>query len=226
MRTLLSSWISIWMSIAVPAAALAAEKGADAEARKVAEDYLKATTGEGDEAGKRLLLGGLSMDASLFTLENGRIISKDPVQRESGSLTSAISMMKDLDRTARQALAKVVEADSDGLTVTELDASEAAKVMKPTQDKARKLLKMHPVLGRALRVNKEVYWHPKNPMRPVLAKAGTSGSYALEIHRFVVRSVEGSEKTERKWGLKIVRFKSPGLDTGWKVLPAADWSVE
>ena len=42
-------------------------------------------------------------------------------------------------------------------------------------------IKAHPVLAYIARVGKEVYWHPKNPLRPLLAKAGNSGqfNYAL-----------------------------------------------
>ena len=42
----------------------------DAEAKKVAETYLNALTGTGDEAGKDLLHGGVTMTAQLFSLEN------------------------------------------------------------------------------------------------------------------------------------------------------------
>ncbi len=201
---------------------------ADGDPRAIAETYLKATTGEGDESGKDLLLGGPSMDASLFTLENGKILKESPVRKESGDLASAVRLMGELDRSAKAALAKVEGGGGGGddLEVTELTGAEAAKIMKPTKDSASRFLKAHPHLAYALRVGKEVYWHPKNAMRPVLRKAGTKGKYKIEIHRYEVQSFEGPRKVPRLWGLKVVRFETDSLDTEWKVLPASDWSAE
>jgi hypothetical protein len=213
------------LSAVFPLTAFASQD--DSEARKVAEQYLKAITGEGDERGKELLLGGLTMDASLFSLENGRILSSDPVRAEKGDLGVARKMVKELDEAAKRALKKLMEGGGgDDLELVELDEKEAAKVMKPTKDKASRLLKKFPVLAKTLRVGKEIYWHPKNAMRRELAKAPTSGQYELVMHRFVVESFEGPRKVPRRWGLKILRFKSGEMDTGWKVLAASDWAAE
>ena len=40
------------------------------------------------------------------------------------------------------------------------------------------------------------------------------------------QSFEGPRKVPRSWGLKVMRFETDTLDTGWKVLPASDWSAE
>ncbi len=198
------------------------------EPREIAETYLKATTGEGDESGKDLLLGGPSMDASLFSLENGKILKESPVRKESGDLASAIKLMNELDKSAKVAIAKMSggSGGGDDLEVTELTGAEADKIMKPTKDASARFLKAHPHLGYALRVGKPIYWHPKNAMRPVLRKAGKGGKYKIEIHRYEVQSFEGPRKAPRVWGLKVVRFETDTLDTGWKVLPASDWSAE
>ena len=45
--------------------------------QKVAKTYLNALTGKGDEAGKDLLLGGVTMNAQLFTLENAELKARD-----------------------------------------------------------------------------------------------------------------------------------------------------
>ncbi len=69
-----------------------------AEVRAVAEKYLAAITGKGDEAGRELLLGGVPMDAQLLTLENGHIVEVEPMRREEGDLARARSLMAELDQ--------------------------------------------------------------------------------------------------------------------------------
>lgn len=200
----------------------------DDDAKKAAETYLNALTGKGDEAGKDLLLGGVTMNAQLFSLENWELKSKDAVKKEEADVGHAVGMMTDLDKAGRKALTKMMGTESvgDELKMVEVSKEEAEKLLAPTREKAAALLKSHPVLAYALRVGKEVYWHPKNPMRPLLAKAGTSGKYSLEIHRWTVLSKEGPAKTPREWPIRVVRFKAGKVDTGWKVLPASDWNAE
>ncbi len=200
----------------------------DAEARRVAETYLNALTGTGDEAGKDLLLGGVTMNAQLFSLENWKFKTKDPVRREDGDLAHAVQQMSSLDKSGRAALTKLmgVEAVGDDLRMTEVGPDEAAKLLAPTKERAAEFAKHHGVLSYALRVGKEVYWHPKNPMRAVLSKAGTKGKYSVEVHRWTVTSVEGAAKTPREWPLRVIRFKSDKVDTGWKILPASDWNAD
>jgi len=208
-------------------AALPAAAQDDAEATKVANTYLNALTGKGDEAGKDLLLGGVTMNAQLFVLENAELKARED-KHEEGDLGKAVQMMNELDKSGRKALTKLMgaEAVGDDLKVTEVSKEDAEKLLKPTLEKAQALLKAAPVLAYVLRVGKEVYWHPKNPMRAVLAKAGTSGKYSLQMFRWTVLSKEGPNKTPREWPLRVVRFKSGKLDTGWKVLPASDWNAE
>ncbi|MFZ5444992.1 MAG: hypothetical protein ACOZQL_33690 [Myxococcota bacterium] len=200
----------------------------DSEPKKVAETYLNALTGAGDEAGKDLLLGGVTMNAQLFSLENWKLKSKDPVRKEDGDLAHAVQMMNDLDKAGRTALTKLmgVEAVGDDLQMTEVSQAEATKLLAPTKERVLSFQKHHPVLSYALRTGKEVYWHPKNPMRAVLARAGTSGKYSVEVHRWVIETVEGPAKTPRTWPLRVIRFKSAKIDTGWKILPASDWNAE
>ncbi len=200
----------------------------DAEPKKVVSTYLNALDGAGDEAGKDLLLGGVTMNAQLFTIDNWEFKSKDPVKKEEGDLAHALTLMNDLDKSGRSALTKLmgVEAVGDDLKVTEVSQADATKLLGPTREKAAAFQKAHPTLSYALRVGKEVYWHPKNPMRAVLAKAGATGKYSLEIHRWVILSKEGPAKTPREWPVRVLRFKANKVDTGWKVLPASDWNAE
>jgi hypothetical protein len=199
----------------------------DAEATKIANTYLNALTGKGDEAGKDLLLGGVTMNAQLFTLENAELKARED-KHEEGDLGRTIQLMNELDKSGRKALTKLMgaEAVGDDLKVTEVTKEDAEKLLKPTLEKAQAFLKAAPVLAYVCRVGKEVYWHPKNPMRAVLAKAGTTGKYSLQMYRWTVLSKEGPNKTPREWPLRVVRFKSGKLDTGWKVLPASDWNAE
>jgi hypothetical protein len=200
----------------------------EADAKKVAETYLNALTGKGDEAGKELLLGGVTMNAQLFTLDNWEIKSKE-LRTGEGDLGNAVAMMNDLDKAGRKALTKLMGAEAKGdddLQVTELSPAEATKLLAPTKEKALAFQKAHKTLSYALRVGKEVYWHPKNPMRPLLSKAGGSGKYSILVYRWVVLSKEGPAKQPREWPLRVLRFKAGKLDTGWKVLPASDWNID
>jgi hypothetical protein len=208
------------------APAFAADDG-EAEAKKVAETYLNALTGKGDEAGKELLLGGVTMNAQLFALDNYEFKSKE-VRVGDGDLANAVMMMNDLDKAGRTALTKLMgaEAVGDDLQVTELSPEEAKKLLAPTKEKALAFQNKHKVLAYALRVGKELYWHPKNPMRPLLAKAGTSGKYSIIVHRWVILSKEGPAKQSREWPMRVLRFKAGKVDTGWKVLPASDWNID
>lgn len=216
------------LSAAVLLVGMSAFAQDDAAALKVAETYLNALTGSGDEAGKDLLLGGVTMNAQLFTIENWKIKSKDPVRMEEQDLAHAVQQMNDLDKAGRSALTKLmgVEAVGDDLKMTEVSQADATKLLAPTRERASAFSKHHGVLAYALRVGKEVYWHPKNPMRAVLTKAGGKGKYSIEVHRWTITTVEGPAKTPREWPLRVLRFKSPKIDTGWKVLPASDWNAE
>ncbi|MBX7116109.1 MAG: hypothetical protein K1X64_17395 [Myxococcaceae bacterium] len=216
------------IAVVVFSVASGAQAQDDKEARKVAETYLNALSGAGNEAGKDLLLGGVTMTAQLFTLENWEIKAKDAAKKEELDLTHAVQLMNDLDKAGRSALTKLLGTQQvgDDLKVHELSAAEAQKLLEPTRDRARKFLKDHPVLAYVMRVDKEVYWHPKNPMRAILAKAAGSGKYTLEMHRWVVTTKEGPRHEAREWPLRVVRFKAGKLDTGWKVLPASDWNAE
>jgi hypothetical protein len=185
-------------------------------------------SGTGDEAGKDLLLGGVTMNAQLFTLENWELTSKEPVKKEEADLAHALAMMAELDKAGRAALTKLMglEQQGDELKMTTVSQAEATRLLGPTRERAAAFNKAHAVLAFVLRVGKEVYWHPKNPMRAVLQKAGAQGRYTVEVHRWVVVSREGPAKTPREWPLRVVRFRAGKIDTGWKVLPASDWNAE
>jgi hypothetical protein len=200
----------------------------DAEAKKVAITYMNALTGQGDDTGKDLLLGGVTINAQLFALDNYEFKSKDPVKHEEADLAHAVQQMNELDKAGRVALTKMLglEAVGDELKVTEVSQADAAKLLAPTLEKVTAFKKAHPHLSYSLRVGHEVYWHPKNPMRAVLAKAGTQGKYWLEVHRWVILSKEGPAKTPREWPIRVLRFKGGKIDTGWKVIPASDWNAE
>src|SRR5215510_3757330 len=112
------------------------------EAKKVATTYVNALTGKGDEAGKDLLLGGVTMNAQLFTLENAELKAAE-VKKEDGDLGKAVQMMNELDKSGRKALTKLMgaEAVGDDLKVTEVSKEDAEKLLKPTLEKAQAFLK-------------------------------------------------------------------------------------
>jgi hypothetical protein len=216
------------LGLLVVVAASAGWAQGDAEPRKVAETYLNALSGAGDERGKDLLLGGVTMNAQLFGLENWTIKAKDASKKEEGELAHASHLVAQLDDTARKAIASLlgVAQVGDDLQVTEMSRADAEKLLEPTREKALILQKDLPVLSYVLRVGRELYFHPKNPMRVILAKAGSTGRYTIELHRWIILSKEGPAKQPREWPLRVVRFRAGKLDTGWKVLPASDWNAD
>jgi hypothetical protein len=222
MRTFLSSWISVQFL-----AGLAFAQSDSGEARQTAELYLEAASNPADESEKALLLAGASSDAELFTLENWRILSGDPVRSEEGDLAEAERRMAALDRAKNSALAQLRKGKGGGaMEVTQLGKKQVEHVMAHTEQEAREFIKAHPLRSYVMRVGKEVYWSPKNPPRKMLAEAGKGGRYSLEVHRYKIETREGAQQVPRLWALKLLRFHSANLDTGWKVLPAADWSTE
>ena len=198
------------------------------EPRQVGIAYLNALTGKGDDSARALLLGGVTMDASLASLENWRIVSEDPVRKETGDLADAEKRMAQLDAAGRKALAAIIGRGTVGADLTTVDISkdDAAKLLGPTRARAIAFKKSHPVLAYIARVDHPVYWHPKNPIRPLLHKLGRHGTYSLEVHRYVIETKEGPNQDPRRWPLRVLRLKVGSFDTGWKILPASDWSVD
>jgi len=195
---------------------------------QVARAYLEALTGAGDDAARETLLGGVTMNASIATIGSWKIIAEDPVRKENASLQTAGDLMTDLDKSGRATLAALLTqsgAVSNDIQVRELSEAEANRLLAPTKERANRFFRTLPVLAYVARVSKPVYWHPKNPIRPLLTQAGTDGTYSLEVHRMTVESLEGPRKEVRRWPLRVLRFTtSKGLDTGWKILPASDWN--
>jgi hypothetical protein len=196
------------------------------EVMEVATKYLNALAGKGSESDKELLLGGVSMEAGLLQFTRWNIYSKDPVRREHGSLVTVTRKVRELDKLASHALGNEAGAGGSGDTVEAVTKEQAAKLLKPTQEKALQFQKEFPVLAYVLRMNKEIYWQPANPMRQILAQAGASGAYAVEVYRFIIESSESANPTPRKWPLRVVRFRTDKIDPGWRILTASDWSVE
>ncbi|MBI5495377.1 MAG: hypothetical protein HY904_10165 [Deltaproteobacteria bacterium] len=200
------------------------------EPRKAAEAYLKALSGQGDDTARDTLLGGATLNARLETLPNWKIVSREPGQVELGELADVATNMENLDKEGRMALAKMLgggpASDPDGLSMQELDAEQAQQLLAPTKARAAAFQKSHPVFAYVARVDREVYWHPKNPVRKLIADAGSKGRYQLDFHLFKVEVLEGAQKKSRVWPLRLLRLRTDKLDTGWRVLPASDWNAE
>jgi hypothetical protein len=197
--------------------------------QRTAEAYLNALSATGDDAGRELLLGGVTLDARLAAVDSWRIVGRDYVKHETGSLKLATTLMADLDKAGRRSLAELLKKGgaADDMTVVELTREEATRLLAPTKERTQTFKQTLPLLAYVARVGREVYWHPKNPVRPLLQKAGAEGSYTLDVYHFTVETTEGPRKQTRSWPLRVVRFTTNGgLDTGWKVLPASDWSPD
>jgi hypothetical protein len=219
---------AVLVFLLLPAVACAQETPPPVQ--RTAESYLTALTSTGDDAGRELLLGGVTLDARLAAVDTWRIVRRDYAKKETGSLKTANALMADLDQAGRRTLADLLKktgGSGDDMAVVELTKEEAARLLAPMKQRNDAFLKTLPLLAYVARVGKEVYWHPKNPVRPLLQQAGTDGTYSLDVYHFTVETTEGPRKQTRQWPLRIVRLTTTnGLDTGWKVLPASDWSPE
>jgi hypothetical protein len=199
------------------------------EAQQVARKYLAALTGEGDDKGRDALLGGATLNARLEVLSNAKIVAREPYQTEKGELADVVANVDALDKEGRAALSKMMGGgpasdDPEGLDVQVMDGAQAQQLLAPTRARAAAFLKSHPVFAYVARVDREVYWHPKNPVRKLLVDAGGKGRYQLDFHLFKVETVEG--KKARTWPLRVLRLRTDTLDTGWRILPASDWNAE
>jgi len=198
--------------------------------RKTAEEYLNALSGAGSDQGRDHLLGGATMTARIFTLENWKVVGREKHRREVGELSDINALVDGLDREGRTALAKMMGGGpgADDMSTHEFSAEEAKKILETTKQKAALFNKTHPVFAYVARVDKEVYWHPKNPFRDLLQQAGANGKYTMDFDLFWIETDEGlgESKTARKWPLRVVRFVTDKMDTGYKILPASDWNAE
>jgi hypothetical protein len=197
--------------------------------QRAAEAYLNALSATGDDAGRELLLGGVTLDARLAAVDSWHIVRRDYVKHETGGLKLATTLMADLDKAGRRSLAELLKkgGGADDMSVVELTREEATRLLAPTKERTVAFKQTLPLLAYVARVGREVYWHPKNPVRPLLQKAGTDGTYSLDVYHFTVETTEGPRKQTRSWPLRVVRFTTnSGLDTGWKILPASDWSPD
>ena len=207
----------------------AVELDAQDGARELADRYLRAITGQGSEQAIDSLLGGGT--STLLDMESYRIIGRERHREERGELSSLHAHVNALDRAGREVLVRASaggRADGDGLAVGSVTAADADRLLAPTRARAADFSESHPVFAYIARVDKQVYWNPRNPFRKLLADAGRRGSYQADLDLFWVETVERAdvEKKPRRWPLRIIRFRTDQLDTGLKVLPAASWNAE
>jgi len=197
------------------------------EIRAVAERYLNALAGRGDDSGRDLLLGGATTNARIFSLENWQIVGEQPARHEEADVALAAKLVAELDEASRVAMAGLMtpSGGAEAVSVEQITPEVAAQLMGPTQARADQLVAAVPVMAYVLRVGKSVYWNPANPARALLANAA-AGPYVLDLFWFEVETKEGPRQVARRWPLRVLRFKTAQLDTGWKILPESDWNAE
>lgn len=199
------------------------DKLGDDEPARIARAYLKALDGSAPRDARAYLLGDVTLDAELATIPNWALDKREPLQHEQANLVEAIAAMRRLDRSGRAALDKLLNQPSkEGFA--EVGRGEAEQIMAPTKAEAERFKKAFPVFSYMARVDKEVYWNPKNPWRKLIEKLGKTGSYSIDYHRFNIRETDHGKT--RVWPLRVLRVKTRSFDSGWKILPASDWDPE
>ncbi len=196
----------------------------DAEIQGIADRYLKSLA-SGDQSGKAQLLGGATYDAKQAVVYNPKILSKAAPRTEEASLADLAAQMHDLDKVGFKFLGQETEEDDKGAPQA-TDLQQALKLVEQTRQARQAMLKKFPVFSDVIRVDRPLYWHPKNPMRPLIKQAGKKGTYHVDYISFSVQSQDDPKAAPRTWPLRIVRFKANDVDTGWKVLPASEWDPE
>ena len=206
----------------------AADLDLEDEAGDLAERYLEAITDQGSDQALDSLLGGATL--TLLDMESYRVVGREGHRHERGELADLHAHVSAIDRAGRDAFRRLAggSSDPDGLKVEELSATQAAQLQAPVKARADAFTRSNPVFAYIARVDKLVYWNPKNPVRKLLADAGTKGSYQADLDLFWVETVDRGdhERKPRRWPLRVVRFRANALDTGLKVLPAASWNAE
>jgi len=193
------------------------------EVQKIAEAYLNALSGKGGEGAREYLLGGVTLSAELVTVPNWKVVKRESMKVEEADLADAVKEMKVYDALGRKALDEMLKMAGDK-EVQEITKEQAAKIMKPTEAQREKFMDKFPLFAKVARVDKDIYWHPKNPWRVLLDKMGTKGSYRLEFHRFEIEETDHGKK--RVWPLRVLRMTTQKFDTGYKILPASEWDPE
>lgn len=193
------------------------------EPRRVAEAYLGALAGTGDQDAREYLLGGVTFTAEEASIPNWKISRRDEALKETRYLAPAVKHMHDLDKAGAKALNSLLEMGG-AAEMTAITKSQADEILAPTKAKSAAFEKAHPVFAYVARVGKDVYFHPRNPWRLTVDAIDHSGEYTLELHKFHIYEKDG--KAERTWPLRVLRMKTEGYDSGWKILPASDWDPD
>lgn len=208
------------MGKAKPPPAASVDGGGDMDQpRKIAEAYLKALEGKGDDSARNYLLGGATLTANDFTIPNWKIKKRDEVRVEDKDVDGAVRQLRDLEKKGAEALNNVVVAEDAQVSMSQ---EQANKLLEPTRRQAQKFIEAYPLFAYVARVGKDVFWHPENPWLQVIKALPRGGQYHLEVHRFQIEETDAG-KTARIWPLRVLRITSTGYDSGWKILPASDW---
>ena len=208
------------MNALIIALAVAAQGASQPASRdvplEIAKAYLTALEGKGDQSARSYLLGGVPLAAESYTIPNWKIIEREPLRTEVGSIPSAKVAMKRLDSAGFSALQ--VAADS-------VSREKARMAVEKTKKASDRFTSEHPLFAYMARTGKEVYWHPKNPWRAVVKQLGNRGRYTLEMHLFRIEEREAN-RPPRAWPLRVLRIQGGGYDSGWKILPASAWDPD
>jgi len=195
-----------------------------AEARALAEAYLRALEGTGDQAAREHLLGGVTLTAKEATIPNWKILRRDAVLLEEADIAAAVAEMKRLDLAGRKTLTGILKLKVSH-NFDQVTEARANKMLTPTRSQAQRFQDRFPAFAFIARVDRPVYWHPSNPLRKLLKTLGRRGAYSIELYRFHVEE-QAAKGGVRTWPLRVLRIKTAAHDTGWKILPASDWDPD
>lgn len=209
--------------------ALAAPAFAQDDANAAAKKYLDALTG-GDASGRDLTFGGATTSVQLETLENYEL-KGEAKKQESGSLAELQMAIAKLDKAGKSGEEKMLAKAKKGKAGADLEMVEVTpEEMKAINDVTKKeqeaVKKKFPAFAKICRVDKGLYWSPRNPARKLLKEAGRDGQYSLALHIFDVETKSGPRQEPRVFHLKVFRFQAGKVDTGYRILAAADWGAD
>jgi len=213
------------LSLFAASSAFAAAAAKD-EPQTLAEKYLKALSDPKQQSGKDHLLGGVSLDAKSAVVYSPKIVSRGETRVEEGAVGDLAAAVDALDKAGLALLEDSSMLGGVSDPKAGVDVEKARKMAEKTKQLRKDLMSKYPVFADVIRADRTLYWHPKNPARLLLQKAQKSGSYKVEYIAFTVESKDGPKEKPHAWPLRVVRMKTEGADTGWKILPASEWDPE
>ena len=197
--------------------------------RSLAEQFLQSLAHQSGDQGLSTLLGGPTLVSRIFTIDNWKVVGREKHKVEVGELASTRALLTAFDKDHRRALGELVsEAPAAHVAgdvgMGAMNDVDAAWTFELVRAKSKTFQESNPVFSFLAAVDRFEQPYVYDPFRRLLARAGWTGKYTAELDQFWIETREGhhEDKMTRRWPLYVLRFKTPRVDSGLKILPTND----